>query len=221
MHNGHSLFPSHGEQIIEDELTLLRSIISRRRTGKAGTSLSRRLLKRYGRISRVLRAPPDELREVHGVDSGVATDLLETRQLLEALARADLASSHVLDEPEAVFRFCRMLLSGERREQLHALYLDRGYRLITQECLQVGTVDHVTVYPREVLGRALRHAATAIVLVHNHPSGHARPSSADISMTRQLEAAAIHLRIELADHIIVGGKENFSFRVQGLLPTLR
>jgi DNA repair protein RadC len=221
MRNEHSLFPDHGDNIPEDDLTLLRSIISRRRTGRASANLSRRLLKRYGRIARVLKAPADELREVRGVDIGLATDLQETRRLMEALARADLSAVHVLEEPEAAFRFCRMLLAGECREQLHALYLDRSYRLLRQECLQTGTVDHVTVYPREVLGRAIQHSATAIILVHNHPSGNARPSAGDITMTRQLEAAALHLRIELADHIIVGGKENFSFRVHGLLPTPR
>jgi len=217
-----TIFSSDGfEPIADDEFALLRSIIARRRTGRSSANVSRRLLMQYGRIGRVLRAPPEELAEVRGVGPAVASDIFETGRLLEALARADVSAAHVIDEPDAVFRFCRTMLSGAQREQLHVLYLDRAYRLARHECLQVGTVDHVTVYPREVLGRAIQHGATALVLVHNHPSGNARPSERDIAMTRELELAASHLRLEIADHIIVGGKENFSFRLHGLLPSPR
>jgi DNA repair protein RadC len=203
----------------DDDFDLLKSLIERRRTGKTSAHISRRLLRRFGRIGQVFRASPEELVEIRGIDREIVRDLGITRALAEALVRSEVEGSHVLDEPEAVFRYCRLLLAGERRERLHALYLDKAFRLIAQECLQVGTVDHVAVYPREVMGRAIRHSATSIVLVHNHPSGNARPSAGDIAMTRQLEQAGRYLRIAVADHIIVGAADNFSFRMNGLLPS--
>lgn len=201
------------------DFDLLKGIIERRRTTRSSASLTRRLLTRFGRIGGVLRAAPDELAAVKGIDGDIVRDLGMTRALLEAMARAELENAHVLDEPEAVFSYCRLLLSGERRERLHAIYLDKAFRLIAQECLQIGTVDHVAVYPREVMGRAIQHGATSIILVHNHPSGNARPSTADIAMTRQLEQAGRYLRIDVTDHIIVGGNGNYSFRQDGLLPS--
>jgi DNA repair protein RadC len=203
---------------LDGDVDLLKSLIERRRTTRSSATLSRRLLRHFGRIGRVLRASPEELEKVRGIDRTIVREFGMARALIEAMARADLEKAHMLDEPEAVFGYCRLLLAGERREKLHALYLDKSFRLIAQECLQVGTVDHVAVYPREVMGRAIQHAATSIILVHNHSSGNSRPSGADIAMTRELERAGRYLQISLADHIIVGGSGNFSFRNNGLLP---
>jgi DNA repair protein RadC len=116
-------------------------------------------------------------------------------------------------------RYCRIRLLGSSREQLHAIYLDRALRPVAGKCLQTGTVDHVTVYPREILAMALRHGATAIVLAHNHPSGNPQPSRADIAMTKLVEEAALPFGIAIVDHIIVGNQGNFSFRQYGLLQT--
>jgi DNA repair protein RadC len=217
MRNDLDMFAQHESACGRDDFDLLNSLISRRRAGRSCAVISRRLLRQFGGIGRVLRATPQELSQVKGVDEAIMRDFRQTRALMEAMARAELHRAHVLDDPEAVFEFCRLLLAGERREQFHVLYLDRAFRLTTHECLQVGTVDHVTVYPREVMGRAIQHAASSIILVHNHPSGNQRPSSGDVAMTRQLVEAGRYLRIEVADHIIVGGAGNFSFRRSGLL----
>lgn len=207
-----------GAELANRDLGLLKEIISTHLTGSASAIVSRRLMQKFGRIGLVLRATADELAGVAGVDRRLAKKIRKTRELIQAVARADMAQAHVLDEPELVFEYCRLLLAGENREQFHALYLDRAFRLIAHECIQIGTVDHVTVYPREVLGAAIKCSATALVLVHNHPSGNAQPSAPDIAMTRQLASAGRYLRIDVADHIIVGDTGNFSFRQNGLLP---
>jgi DNA repair protein RadC len=217
MRNDFDMFAQQETVGTRDDFDLLNSLISRRRAGRSSAVISRRLLRQFGGIRRVLRATPHELAQVKGVDDAIVRHFRQTRALMEAMALAELDETHVLDEPEAVFAFCRLLLAGERREQFHVLYLDKAFRLTAHECLQVGTVDHVTVYPREVLGRAIQHAATSIILVHNHPSGNQRPSAGDIAMTRQLVEAGRYLRVDVADHIIVGGGGNFSFRRCGLL----
>ena len=217
MRNDLDLFARHERTCRSDDFDLLNSLVSRRRAGRSSAAIARRLLRQFGGIRRVLRASEHELAQVKGIDETIMRDFRQTRELLEAMARAELQNAHVLDDPQAVFEYCRLFLAGELREQLHVLYLDKGFRLTGHECLQVGTVDHVTVYPREVLGRAIQHAATSIILVHNHPSGNHRPSCGDIAMTRQLAEAGRYLSIGVADHIIVGGEENFSFRLAGLL----
>jgi DNA repair protein RadC len=217
MRNDFDMFAQLESPCGRDEFDLLNSLISRRRAGRSSAVISRRLLRQFGGIRRVLRASPQELAQVKGMDDAIVRDFRQTRALMEAIARAELNEKHVLDDPEAVFDYCRLLLAGERREQFHVLYLDKAFRLTAHECLQVGTVDHVAVYPREVMGRAIAHAATSIILVHNHPSGNQKPSAGDIAMTRQLVEAGRYLRIEVADHIIVGGEGNFSFRRCGLL----
>ncbi len=152
MRNDFDMFAKHESACGRDDFDLLNSLISRQRAGRSSAAISRRLLRQFGAIGRVLRATPQELSQVKGVDDAIVRDVRQTRALLEAMSRAELQRSPVLDEPAAVFGFCRLLLAGERREQFHVLHLDKAFRLTAHECLQVGTVDHVTVYPREVHG---------------------------------------------------------------------
>ena len=133
----------------------------------------------------------------------------------EILAR-HINRNPVLSSWAALMDYCALVVRGEV-ERFHVLYLDRKNRLISDERLGVGTVDHVPVYPREVVRRALEVSASAVILVHNHPSGDQTPSSADIEMTRKIIDAARTLGIAVHDHVIVGRAEVASFKALGLI----
>lgn len=200
-----------------EELRLLKQIISKTRSERESESLSRQLLRRFGRLANILRASEADLGRVGGYAPDIGRELRAIRDLLTALVRVEVTSRHVIDSPDALFRFCRLHMAGERREQFHVLFLAKDLRLIDHSCMQTGTVDHVTVYPREVMARALEVGATSLILAHNHPSGNPRPSRGDIRMTRQLASAGGYLGIYILDHIVVADSGNFSFRQHGLL----
>ncbi len=124
---------------------------------------------------------------------------------------------HVISGWEAVLDYCHTTMAHRETEQFRVLYLDRKNVLIADEEQARGTVDHVPVYPREVVKRALELNASALILVHNHPSGDPTPSGADIDMTRQIDEAAQALGLTLHDHLIIGKSQELSFRSGGYL----
>lgn len=123
----------------------------------------------------------------------------------------------VISSWQALLDYCHTAMSHRETEHFRVLFLDRKNTLIADEELGRGTVDHVPVYPREVLRRALELNASALILVHNHPSGDPTPSAADISMTEQIQTAAQALSVTLHDHLIIGKSRESSFRALGLL----
>lgn len=125
-----------------------------------------------------------------------------------------LNQNPVLSSWQAVLDYCAITIRGEV-ERFHVLYLDRKNRLISDECLAIGTVDHVPVYPREVLRRSLALNATALIIVHNHPAGDPEPSAADLAMTKEIQKACKVLGVTLHDHIIVGAGRETSLRARG------
>lgn len=194
------------------ELVLFRAIP--RRDVKP---LAHRLLDGFGGFSGVLSAPREALLRIHGVGEAVITEL----KLVEAAAHR-LAQVRVLDRPaisgwDALVAYCRSVMAHRDTEQFRILFLDRKNMLIADEAQGRGTIDHVPVYPREVVKRALELNAAALILVHNHPSGDPTPSETDIEMTRQIEAAARTLSITLHDHLVIGAAGEFSFRAAGYL----
>lgn len=138
--------------------------------------------------------------------------IVEAREILSRY----ISRNPILSSWQAVLDYCALTVRGEE-ERFHALYLDRKNRLISDECLAIGTVDHVPVYPREVVKKALLLNATALLIVHNHPAGDPAPSEADITMTRKLQEACSVLGITLHDHIIVGAGHETSLRTQGII----
>lgn len=202
---------SGGRRPEAEEKRLLQQIIARRRPPRESAVLSRELLGRFGRLGNILRASEIEFSGIAGFGADVANELRSTHDLLRALARREVKERPMLGDRQAALRYCRLLISGEARENFFVLFLDRSLRLIAEERLQVGTVDHVAVYPREVLRIALAVGACAIVLAHNHPSGNARPSAGDVEMTRRIAGAAAIFGIAVLDHIIVGDTEDYSF----------
>ncbi|MGA0595496.1 RadC family protein [Enterovirga sp. CN4-39] len=174
--------------------------------------IAKRLIRRFGSFAEVLAAPPHLLTEIDGVGESVALDLKVVEAAGRRLARGSVAKRPVLSSWSAVLEYCRTAMAFADREEFRLLFLDKRNALIADEVQQRGTVDHTPVYPREVVKRALELAATAVILVHNHPSGDPTPSSADISMTRQIIDVAKPLGIAVHDHIIVGREGHASMK---------
>lgn len=181
------------------ELLLFRSI--RRADTKP---VAKALLKRFGSLAEVLGAPEHLLLEVKGVGPTVAFDLKLTATAARQMLKGGLNNREVLGSWSKVIDYCSAAMAFEKREQFRILFLDKKNALIADEIQQSGTVDHTPVYPREVVRRALELSATAIILVHNHPSGDPTPSRADIAMTHTIIEAAKPLGILVHDHIIIG-----------------
>jgi len=174
--------------------------------------LAKSLLERFGSFAEVITAPESRLAEVKGLgDSGV-TELKIVQAAARRLLRGQVRKRPALSSWSAVLDYCRTAQAFADREQFRVLFLDKRNQLIADEVQQVGTVDHTPVYPREVVKRALELSATAIILVHNHPSGDPTPSHADIQMTQQIIAVASPLCISVHDHIIVGKEGHASLK---------
>lgn len=179
--------------------------------------VAHRLLETFGDFNRVLSAPIERLTQVRGVGDAVAIDLKIVEAAAQRLARARVMKQPVISSWAALVDYCHTAMAHRETEQFRILFLDRKNVLIADEEQARGTVDHVPVYPREVVKRALELNASALILVHNHPSGDPTPSEADIAMTRQIESAADALSITIHDHLIVGKSAEFSFRSAGYL----
>ena len=179
--------------------------------------LAKRLIAELGDINLVLAASPDRLAQIKGVGPSVIQELKIVEAAAHRMARARVINKPILSSWDALLVYCKTAMAHQPHEQFRILFLDRKNVLIADEEQQKGTVDHVPVYPREVLKRALSHNASAIILVHNHPSGDPTPSDADISMTQQIQSAGEVLSVVVHDHLVIGKEETFSFRSEGLL----
>ncbi|MGR3567342.1 MAG: RadC family protein [Pseudooceanicola nanhaiensis] len=196
---------------------LLEMVLFRANARADMKPLGRRLLETFGDFNGVLSAPPERLREVAGVGDAVIAELKLIEAAAQCLSRARILDRPVLGSWHALIDYCHTAMAHRQTEQFRVLYLDRKNVLIADEAQAQGTVDHVPVYPREVVKRALELNASALILVHNHPSGDPTPSRADISMTREIEQAAAALGIAIHDHIIIGRSTELSFRATGYL----
>jgi len=174
--------------------------------------IAKQLLKRFGTFAEVLAAPPNRLMEVDGVGESMITDLKVVEAAARRIAKGAVAKRPVLSSWSAVLDYCRTAMAFAEKEQFRLLFLDKRNALIADEVQQSGTVDHTPVYPREVVKRALELSASALILVHNHPSGDPTPSSADIKMTRDIVDIAKPLGIMVHDHIIVGREGHASLK---------
>lgn len=196
-------FRDGGETALADyeilELLLFR-LIPRRDT----KPIAKALLARFQTLAGVLGAPPALLQEVKGVGETVAVDLKLIANVAQRMLKSELREKHVLSSWSSVIDYCHAAMAYETTEQFRILFLDKRNVLIADEIQGRGTVDHTPVYPREVVKRALELSATALILVHNHPSGDPTPSRADIDMTRTIVETAKPLGITVHDHIIIG-----------------
>jgi DNA repair protein RadC len=220
-HNGHrqrlrDRFRKGGADALPDyellELVLFRALPRRDTKG-----IAKRLLARFGSFAEVVNAPEPRLKELPDVGESVVTELKLVRAAALRLMRTEIVQRPALSSWQQVLDYLRAAQSYEHREQFRILFLDKRNRLIADEVQQQGTVDHTPVYVREVVKRALELSATAVVLVHNHPSGDPTPSRADIDMTKQIVATAAPLGISVHDHIIVGREGHASLKALRLI----
>ena len=179
--------------------------------------LAKALIAKFGSFAEVINAPDERLLEVKGVGDRVVTELKIVRASALRLMRGEVIDRPVLDSWSSVLAYCRAAMGFEAKEQFRILFLDKRNRIIADEVQQEGTVDHTPVYVREIVKRALELSATAIILVHNHPSGDPSPSQADIEMTKQIVTSAKSLGIAVHDHIIVGKQGHSSLRGLGVI----
>lgn len=179
--------------------------------------LAKALLKRFGSLAAVLAAEPRRLEEVDGMGAASIAALKVAHEAARRLAREEVMERPIISSWERLISYCRVAMADERVEQFRLLFLDRKNKLIADEAQGRGTVDHTPVYPREVMKRALDLGASAIILVHNHPSGDPTPSKADVQMTRDVVEAGQRLGIQVHDHVIITRSGHTSFKSRGLL----
>ena len=179
--------------------------------------LAKALINRYGSFAAVLAAPQRQLLDTRGLGPHSVAALKLVQAAALRLAKAEVMERPVLNNWERLVDYLTAALARQDVEQVRVLYLDTRNRLIADEAQGRGTVNHTPVYPREVVGRALELQATALILVHNHPSGDPTPSRADIEMTAEIKAAAAVFGIVLHDHLIIGRGRHLSLRREGLL----
>ncbi len=221
LHAGHrqrlrDRFRKGGADALPD-YELLELILFRALPRRDTKALAKSLIARFGSFAEVVTAPEPRLKEIEGAGDAVVTELKLVRAAALRLTRSEIMQRPALSSWAQVLDYLRAAQGFEHREQFRILFLDKKNHLIADEVQQQGTIDHTPVYVREVVKRALELSATAIVLVHNHPSGDPAPSRADIDMTKQIVAAAKPLGVAVHDHIIVGRDGHASFRALKLI----
>ena len=179
--------------------------------------LAKALLKKFGSFAEVVHAPEARLREVDGIGDASVHQIKLLAAAAGRVAKGEIKRSIALSSWNDVIGYCRSSMAFADKEQFRLLFLDKRNQLISDEVQQTGTVDHTPVYPREVIKRALELSATALILVHNHPSGDPTPSQADIHMTKAIIDIATPLGISVHDHIIVGKNGHASLKGMRLI----
>ncbi|MHA1598864.1 MAG: RadC family protein [Alphaproteobacteria bacterium] len=179
--------------------------------------VAKALLSRFGSYAEVISADVAEIKKVKGAGDAVAIALKTVQASAIRLTQDEVMDQPVLASWDKLLKYCRAAMAYKKSEHFRVLFLNKKNVLIADEVQQQGTVDHTPVYPREVVKRALELGATALIMVHNHPSGDAAPSKADIEMTKDVHAACEKLGIQLHDHIIVSKSGTNSFKTMGLL----
>lgn len=179
--------------------------------------LAKRLLAAFGDLNGVVAASEHRLLQVDGATARVYLQLRIAEAFAQRMARAKVLERNVLSSWEDLIEYCRTTMAHRETEQFRILFLDRKNTVIADDEQASGTVDHVPVYPREVVKRALELNAGALVLVHNHPSGDPTPSQEDIVMTERINAACQTISVMIHDHVVIGKETEFSFRAEGLI----
>jgi DNA repair protein RadC len=191
---------------------LLEMVLFRALPRRDVKPLAKSLITKFGSFAEAVHAPDARLREIDGLGESAIIEIRLIAAAASRIAKGQLKQRAVLSSWATVIDYCRTAMAFADKEQFRILFLDKRNQLISDEVQQVGTVDHTPVYPREVIKRALELSATAIIMVHNHPSGDPTPSQADIQMTRAVIDVATPLGISVHDHIIVGKNGHASLK---------
>jgi DNA repair protein RadC len=204
-----------GEQLPDYEL--LELILFAAKPRGDVKPLAKRLLKIFGSFDKVLYATDAELRKVDEVGDAVVSALKTVRVASQRLLKSEISDRPVIQSWTALMDYCRLSMAKEPVEQFRVLFLNHRHVLIADEVMQQGTVNHTPVYPREIVKRALELSSSALILLHNHPSGDPSPSKADIDMTRKIMEAAATVNITIHDHVIIAESGHYSFKSFGLI----
>ncbi len=179
--------------------------------------MAKQLLAEFGSLNSVLTATPEELMKIKGIKNHATVFLKMVLSASQRLTLEKLKEGPVLKDWISLMNFCQLTYANETIEKMHILFLNQGLRLIHSEMHQKGTIDHIPVYPREILKRALDLNASAVVMMHNHPSGDASPSKSDIEATKEVQRLLETVGIRFVDHLIIGKGQNvYSFRAHGV-----
>lgn len=176
------------------------------------------MLAHFGNLNAVFDAEMKELLKVNGIGPLSAILIKLVKSITILYLKGEVKKKVKISSPQDLMDFYRSYLGGLKEEQFCVAYLDNQNQLIDLDTLQRGTVNHAIVYPRQVLERALERRASALILIHNHPSGSVNPSEADILITRTIKEAARWLDIVVHDHVIIGENRMYSFREEGIMP---
>lgn len=179
--------------------------------------IAKDLIATFGSLADVVAAPVDKLTKVKGIGPNAAQHLKLLQQVSIRVGKSAVINRPVLSSWNALLDYCRAAMQFEGREQFRVLFLDRKNRLLADEVMSQGTVDRTSVYPREIVRRALVHEATAIILAHNHPSGDPTPSNKDIQLTNSIIETARAIDVVVHDHLVVGREDVASFKMLGLM----
>lgn len=179
--------------------------------------LAKALLARFGSLNNLIGAPIAEIMQVKGIGESAAIHIKSLHAILLRAGHQELENKPIMNSWSALLSYLKLSLANETREQFRVLFLNNKLKLIKDEIMGDGTIDHAPVYPREIARRALELAASSIILVHNHPSGDPKPSGNDISMTRKIIQSLQSIEVEVHDHIIVGSQGTISMKAIGLI----
>lgn len=203
------------ESLADHELLelLLFGVILRR----DAKPIAKALLAQFKTINGVLGAQFEALKKVQGVGESVAVHIKAIHSVLQRGENQNLKAAPIMDNWASLLNYLRMSLENEKREQFRVLFLDKKLRLLVDEKMGDGTIDHAPVYPREIARRALELSASSVILVHNHHSGEAKASSQDIAMTRKIIMALSQIEVKVIDHLIIASEGTTSFAAMGLI----
>ena len=179
--------------------------------------LAKELLKRFGSFAKVIYAEDATLRDVPEVGDAVIAALKTIRVASQRLIKSEIGDQPVIQSWSALMDYCKLAMGQNQVEEFRVLFLNHRHALIADEVMQRGTVNHTPVYPREIVKRALELAASAVILLHNHPSGDPTPSKADIDITKKIIEAAATVNVTVHDHVIITQTGHYSFKSFGLM----
>ena len=209
-------FRSAGADALSD-YELLELVLFRALPRRDVKPLAKLMIQAFGSFAETVHAPDNRLREIGGLGEAAITEIKLIAAASNRVAKGQLKQRTLLSSWATVIDYCRTAMAFADKEQFRILFLDKRNQLIADEVQQIGTVDHTPVYPREVVKRALELSATAIIMVHNHPSGDPTPSQADIQMTKAVIDVSKPLGIAVHDHIIVGKHGHASLKGMKLI----
>lgn len=179
--------------------------------------LAKQLLKHFGSFANVMHASDVELRAIDGVGDAVIAAIKTTRIAAQRMLKSEVANQPVIQSWTALMDYCTLAMGSNKVEEFRVLFLNHRHALIADEVMQRGTINHTPVYPREIVKRALELSASAVILMHNHPSGDPTPSKADIDITKKIIEAAATVNISVHDHVIISQTGHYSFKSYGLM----